>query len=181
MVELFDANMQTLLPEQTLRAQWEAIHDTYGTLTQVLSHTAEEVDGYLRIALTVRFVYSALDMYVIYDADGLVAGMNPQPAYNVDDGVPLPDGVVEQDVVIRSGAYELPGKLSLPAEGEALAAVVIVQGSGPSDKDGSVFNLKPYRDIAWGLAQQGVAALRFDKRDDGVPERNGAGGQFDGV
>ena len=39
-----------------------------------------------------------------------------------------------------------------------------MQGSGPSDKDETVGSLKPFRDLAEGLAAQGIAVYRFDKR-----------------
>ncbi len=58
----------------------------------------------------------------------------------------------------------LPGILAVP-EGEGLfPAVVLLQGSGPSDMDESIGNLKPFRDLAEGLAARGIAVYRFDKR-----------------
>jgi hypothetical protein len=47
--------------------------------------------------------------------------------------------------------------------------VLIVHGSGAGDRDLTIGPDKPYRDIAWGLAQQGVAVLRFDKRTKVAP------------
>lgn len=59
---------------------------------------------------------------------------------------------------------ELPGILTVP-KGEGLyPAVILLQGSGASDKDETVGNLKPFRDIAEGLAERGIAVYRFDKR-----------------
>jgi dipeptidyl aminopeptidase/acylaminoacyl peptidase len=48
--------------------------------------------------------------------------------------------------------------------GKQLPAIVLVHGSGPQDRDGTVGANKPFRDIAWGLASRGVAVLRYDKR-----------------
>ena len=42
--------------------------------------------------------------------------------------------------------------------------VVLVHGSGPQDRDETLGPNKPFRDLAWGLASQGVAVLRYDKR-----------------
>jgi hypothetical protein len=41
---------------------------------------------------------------------------------------------------------------------------VLVHGSGPSDRDQTVGLVKPFRDLAWGLASQGIAVLRYEKR-----------------
>jgi hypothetical protein len=42
--------------------------------------------------------------------------------------------------------------------------VVLVHGSGPHDRDETIGPNKPFRDLAWGLAERGVAALRYEKR-----------------
>ncbi len=42
--------------------------------------------------------------------------------------------------------------------------MLIVGGSGPTDRDGTVGGATVYRDLAVGLAAKGFAVLRFDKR-----------------
>ena len=69
---------------------------------------------------------------------------------------------------IKAGAdarYPLNGLLTLP-DGAAgpVPAVVMVHGSGPSDMDERVMKLTPFKDLATGLANRGVASLRYDKR-----------------
>jgi dienelactone hydrolase len=51
-----------------------------------------------------------------------------------------------------------------PALPGGWAAVVLVQGSGPTDQDETIGPNKPFRDLAWGLASKGVAVLRYNKR-----------------
>src|SRR5262249_23144105 len=43
-------------------------------------------------------------------------------------------------------------------------AVVLVHGSGPNDRDETILGNKPFRDLAGGLASQGIAVLRYEKR-----------------
>lgn len=71
-----------------------------------------------------------------------------------------------RDVDVRLGfaPWVLVGALSLPAGKGPFPAVVLVHGSGPNDQDETVGALKPFRDIAWGLASQGIAVLRYEKR-----------------
>src|SRR6185503_449764 len=40
----------------------------------------------------------------------------------------------------------------------------LVQGSGATDQDETAFALKPFRDLAEGLASKGIAVLRYNKR-----------------
>ena len=59
---------------------------------------------------------------------------------------------------------ELPGILTLPKGEGPFPAVVLIHGSGASDMDETIGQLKPFRDLAEGLAAQCVAVYRFDKR-----------------
>jgi alpha-beta hydrolase superfamily lysophospholipase len=52
----------------------------------------------------------------------------------------------------------------MPVGNAPVPAVVLVHGSGPHDADETVGALKPFRDLAHGLASRGVAVLRYDKR-----------------
>jgi len=76
----------------------------------------------------------------------------------------LPGGLIERDITVGESPWVLPGTLTLPAGKGPFPAVVLVHGSGPSDRDEKVGGSRPFRDIAWGLAQKGIAVLRYDKR-----------------
>ena len=77
----------------------------------------------------------------------------------------VPSAFRESDVTVGAGTeWALPGTLSMPAGKAPFPAVVLVHGSGPNDRDESHLASKPFRDLAWGLASQGVAVLRYDKR-----------------
>jgi hypothetical protein len=76
----------------------------------------------------------------------------------------------ESEVFVGLGDDALPGTLALP-EGEGpFPAVVLVHGSGPSDRDENIMGNRPFRDIAHGLAARGVATLRYDKRSFARPQ-----------
>ncbi|MFC5451642.1 alpha/beta hydrolase family protein [Paenibacillus aestuarii] len=73
--------------------------------------------------------------------------------------------MIEQIAVVANAAYPLEGILTLPgSHTEKFPAVVFVHGSGALDKDETVGANKLFRDLADGLAIQGIASLRYDKR-----------------
>src|SRR5574341_470575 len=81
----------------------------------------------------------------------------------------LPPAVaVESPYTIKSGAMQLSGTLTLPrATTRRIPVAVIIAGSGPTDRNGnSVMGIKPnsYAQLAWRLAERGIATLRYDKR-----------------
>ena len=77
----------------------------------------------------------------------------------------------EREVVVGSGEWQLPGTLSVPVGKGPFPGVILVHGSGPNDRDESIGPNKPFRDLAWGLASQGVAVLRYEKRTKHYPAK----------
>lgn len=61
----------------------------------------------------------------------------------------------------------LAGTLTIPAGDGPHPAVVLVSGSGPQDRDESVFGHRPFLVLADHLTRNGIAVLRFDDRGVG--------------
>lgn len=74
--------------------------------------------------------------------------------------------MISKKIVIgQDTEYPLNGLLTLPDDPSGpVPAVVLVHGSGPSNMDERVMKLTPFRDLAEGLAQHGIASVRYDKR-----------------
>ena len=70
----------------------------------------------------------------------------------------------ERPVTVDAGGWPLPATLAMPAGSGPFPAVVLVHGSGPSDRDESIGPNKPFRDLGLGLASRGIATLRYEKR-----------------
>ncbi|WBW96700.1 alpha/beta hydrolase [Oceanirhabdus sp. W0125-5] len=81
---------------------------------------------------------------------------------------------IEEQVTIK-GEVILKGTLAIPQmDKEKLPAVLIVNGSGPADRDGNInrpgmsFNI--YKKIAHFISELGFITLRYDKRGSGESE-----------
>lgn len=75
--------------------------------------------------------------------------------------------MVNEKIIIGANTnYPLNGILTIPdeANGGLIPAVVLVQGSGPSNMDEKIGNNTPFKDLAEGLSEKGLAVLRYDKR-----------------
>ena len=67
--------------------------------------------------------------------------------------------------IILGKEYPLDGLLTIPDTGLApYPAVVLVHGSGAHDMDEKIYKIRPFKDIAEGLAKLGVASIRYNKR-----------------
>ena len=77
--------------------------------------------------------------------------------------VPAP---TSEPVTIPRPPGQLAGTLLVPHAGAAVPVVLLVSGSGPTDRDGNGPGFTPasLRQLAESLATRGIATLRFDKR-----------------
>ena len=65
----------------------------------------------------------------------------------------------------------LAGTLTLPQGEGPFPAAILISGSGPQDRDESVFGHQPFLVLADHLTKQGIAVLRYDDR--GVAKSTG--------
>jgi len=75
----------------------------------------------------------------------------------------------DEAIKIPANGFSLAGTMSKPmnATDPRLPAVILVGGSGPSDRDETVFNVPVFGQIAGALADAGYAVIRYDKRGVG--------------
>ncbi|HEY7285108.1 MAG TPA: alpha/beta fold hydrolase [Vicinamibacterales bacterium] len=77
----------------------------------------------------------------------------------------------DEPLKIPANGFVLAGTLSRPTEspaaGARLPAVVLVGGSGPTDRDGLAFGIPILGQIADALAEAGFVVVRYDKRGVG--------------
>lgn len=74
------------------------------------------------------------------------------------------ESFTETEVVIGTGAWKLSGTLTTPKGNGPFPAVILVHDSGVLDRDETTGYVKPFRDLAYGLASKNIAVLRYDKR-----------------
>src|SRR5579883_2826453 len=75
----------------------------------------------------------------------------------------------EEEVVFdnKTDAVQLAGTLTLPKGGGPFPAVVLITGSGPQDRDETLFGHRPFLVLADYLTRRGIAVLRVDDRGVG--------------
>jgi len=74
------------------------------------------------------------------------------------------------DLILKTSTGDIYGTLTLPNQLKPSPVVLIIAGSGPTDRDGNSaigLNTNAYRMLSESFGKHGIATLRFDKRGIG--------------
>lgn len=164
----FDATMKRELAPDGLKKAWESLVEKMGAFEAVTVVRKEKSGGYDIVYVTCRFEKGSVDVKVVFDKNKQIGGLFFVPSsgaseYEAPQYV-KPDSFTEKEVTVGTGEWKLPGTLSMPKGAGPFPAVVLVHGSGPNDRDETIGPNKTFKDLALGLASQGVAVLRYEKR-----------------
>lgn len=167
-VKKFNVTMKTALPPDKLGELWKSIIGQVGPFKKQISTRVENAGQYDIVFVTVEFEKSPLDIKISFNNSKEIAGLFFVPnqsriEYKSPTYIKL-NSFKEEELIIGSGEWALHGTLTIPNGKGPFPAVILVHGSGPQDRDESIYSNKPFRDIAWGLASQGIAVLRYEKR-----------------
>jgi len=174
-VAQFDAAMKAALSEDRLKATWTGLVAQAGPFKQRIGVRTEQRGTVYAVLVTCQFERARQDVQVAFNPAGEVIGLSIRPspevapagAEYIPPSYAIPGSYREREVTVGGADWPLPGTLTLPAatpSTPSAPAVVLVHGSGPNDRDETIGPNKPFRDLAHGLASQGIAVLRYDKR-----------------
>jgi uncharacterized protein len=165
---MFNEQMGAALDAGRLAEVWTAMKRQVGEYQETTDIRVDPDTG--AAIFTLQFERLAVEAILNVDEEGKLSGLflRPAQAAETPEFAPPPyadtGAFTEQDVTIGEGDLALPGTLSIPNGDGPFPAVVLIGGSGPTDRDSTIGPNKPLRDLAWGLASQGVAVLRYAER-----------------
>ncbi len=183
----FDAAMSAAITAEQVKQVWTTLPNQVGAAQGRGDAVIETRDGVRIARIPLRYERAEVIAIVGFAEDGKIAGFGIRPAPSPESGTnpaqgaappaayaapPLPANAAftERDVVVGDAATGLGGTLALPNGKGPFAAIVLVHGSGPQDRDETIGPNRPFLDIARGLAGRGVAVLRYDKRTKARPQ-----------
>lgn len=74
--------------------------------------------------------------------------------------------ITESDITLHTSTGDIYGTLTMPPTNDRVPVALIIAGSGPTDRDGNnpMMQNNSLKMLAMGLAENGIASLRYDKR-----------------
>ena len=171
-----DDTMRAAAPAATLGTLWGQLESQFGAFDSLGGSATADAAPYANVTIQAAFASSVVPLIVTVTSDGRVAGLHLGAPVPVSSGVPStspppspaayvrPEAFTEVEVTVGSEPWLLPGTLSMPVGDGPFPAVVLLAGSGPNDRDETIGPNAPLRDMAQGLASNGIVVLRYDKR-----------------
>jgi hypothetical protein len=169
---MFGADMAKAVPADKLKAVWESLPAQAGD-AKGRGDIATMMQGDTTLVkLPLHYAKAELVAKLAIGADGRIVGFLIQPAEVPAAVAPVAGDAnfSERDFGVGDGERGLPGTLAMPKGEGPFPAVVLVHGSGAHDRDETIGPNKPFLDIARGLAAQGIAVLRYEKRSKARPQ-----------
>lgn len=166
-IAMVDSTAHNYYSAQVFKDDWDELTTTYGEYKSAKPIEYQEAMGFSYIQMLINFDYLQYVLSLTLNPEykiGYVAFTAAHSAY-----VPPAMANIEQysdtTITFKSETYyEFPGILTMPKNTNPMPLVVIVAEAGPTDKDFSMGQNKPYKDLATGLATLGYAVYRYDKR-----------------
>lgn len=170
--KLLGPQMAGLVTPGQLEDGWQQLQAMNGQFQKVESRGEEKGQGMTYTVHILRFENGSMKV-VSRETDGKLGTLAMAPAEPPTPvGPPSyadPSTFNETEVRVDCEGFPLPALLAVPKKASGAPAVVMVAGSGPNDRDETIMKLKPFRDIAQGLATKGIASIRYDKRTKSAP------------
>jgi pimeloyl-ACP methyl ester carboxylesterase len=143
------------LKEGAVKVESQKVNGVFeGTLSSDLSTlTGTWTQGAGSLPLTLKRVKNAAELE-----------RHPRPQ---EPSKPYPYRAEDVAYDNKTGGDRLAATLTMPNGKGPFPAVVLITGSGPQDRDETVFNHKPFLVLADYLTRKGIAVLRADDRGTG--------------
>lgn len=164
----FNEQMAAALTADALKEGWDSTVLPLGAYVNILS-VSSVLDGEnCLVSVIDEYEGNGILVQISFDGSDAIQGLwiTYQDLTGITGEIPsAPEGVVEEEISIEGDpAYPLAGTLTLPEGTDNPPVVILIHGSGSSDRNETISGNTPFRDIAWGLAERGIASIRYDKR-----------------
>lgn len=155
--------IQKNITTSILKQGWDWLLERTGKTRKLISCTYSKQNGQSVVAARTECTLYDILVTITYNTKGKPCGIR---STFIPKELPNPQTTDKwEEFPTAVGDKKLLGMLTLPKGVKNPPVVIMIQGSGASDLNESVGTVpnRPFEDIAHGLAELGVATLRYNK------------------
>jgi uncharacterized protein len=166
---MFSEVLLEQMPHDRLGMVWNSVQSQAGTFVERTDLYTEKSGGYDVVVQTCKFEKSDLDFKLVFDSEGKIGGIfftppRPKESYILPP-YNRPENYTAEILEVVTGEFRLPATLTMPRGDGPFPVFILVHGSGAHDRDETIGPNKPFADLAAGLSSNGIAVLRYEKRN----------------
>jgi len=164
----FDETVKAKLSEEQLKKLWSDVHENLGK-SKSLEAVQSKVQGdFFAVTVAGEFERGTQNFILGFNKTQKIVGffLAPKPVTAKYLAPSYADTTLytEKPTYLTTPGHQLAAIITTPKNLKNFPVVVFVHGSGPSDMDATVGPNKPFKDLAAGLAAQGIGSIRYVKR-----------------
>ncbi len=164
----FDSVVKKMLSREKLESTWKSFISQVGNFKQIVKDSTFTYQTFPMVQTQVKFDKMDFNFLFGFNSSGQINTFRILPVQQQytykNPKYAVPDTFTETAIYFGKEEWRLPGTLAMPKGDGKYPAVILVHGSGPNDRDETIGPNKPFKDLALGLASNGIAVLRYDKR-----------------
>jgi fermentation-respiration switch protein FrsA (DUF1100 family) len=165
----FDESIQAKVPEATLKQVWTDMNAKFGKYESADVVQSKTQGEFVVVLMDAKFANDTQRFLLAFNKANKMMAFLLQPKSTAAGYIKpsYADSTLYQETEIKIKGLknnDLVGLLTVPKNAKNFPIVVLVHGSGPADMDETVGPNKPFKDLAAGLAAQGIATVRYVKR-----------------
>lgn len=162
---VFSTEMKASLPLDKFKATTTQLKSQLGSLKQI---TFLRYSAPLAI-YKANFDNAVFQLNLSLNAQSKIIGLFLAPYVEEAKSMAMDPSLKESPVLFKTLSGSISGTLTTPVNAQGkIPVVLIIAGSGPTDRDGNSpklgLNGNTYKMLANELGKQGIASLRYDKR-----------------
>lgn len=164
----FDDSVKTKIPADGLKQLWTGLNTKLGKPKAITPVRSQAQGEYTLVTVEGEFELDNQNFTLAFNKAGKMMGVFLQPKANVQSyKMPAYADTTkqkEQQIYIEAGKHQLAAIITTPNNVSSFPMVVLVHDNGPADMDQTIGPNKPFKDLAAGLAANGIGSIRYVKR-----------------
>jgi len=171
----FSDEGKTKITAENLKQFWTNMEARLGKVKSIDASGSRVQGEYYAVTVSGEFQYDKQDFVLLFDKTEKLVGMHLPPKATAYRAPGYADSTLykEKSTYLQWPGHQLAAVITTPKDGNSFPIVVLVHGSGPNDMDETIGPNKPFKDIAAGLAVNGIASIRYVKRTVIYPQEFG--------